>query len=75
MVDDILSLMCSPPPTFGERRMNPMLFEALLIGQRSSTEEGTSTQPPPVPTITLALKKFIFQYCLEEKQNNWLVRS
>jgi hypothetical protein len=41
MVDDILLLICSPPPTFDERRMNAMLFEALLIGQRPGTKEGT----------------------------------
>jgi hypothetical protein len=41
MVDDILLLICSPPSTFDERRMNAMLFEALLIGQRPGTKEGT----------------------------------
>jgi hypothetical protein len=43
MVDDILPLMCSPPSTFDERRMDPMLFEAFLIGHRPGTKEGTST--------------------------------
>jgi hypothetical protein len=43
LVDDILPLMCSPPPASSETAMDPMLFEALLIGQRSDVERGTST--------------------------------
>jgi hypothetical protein len=42
-VNDILLHLCSPPPASSERVMDPMLFEALLIGQRSDTERGTST--------------------------------
>jgi hypothetical protein len=35
--------MCSPPLASSETAMDPMLFEVLLIGQRSDVERGTST--------------------------------
>jgi hypothetical protein len=47
MVNDIIPLMCSPPLTFAERMMDPMLIDALLIGQRPGIEGDTSTFPCP----------------------------
>jgi hypothetical protein len=67
MVNDILLLTLSPPLTSYKRMVDPMLLKALLINQMLDT-------PPPLRVfsiVTLSLKKFIFQCCLEVKRSNW----
>jgi hypothetical protein len=43
MVDDILLLTRNPPPTSYERKVDPILLEALLMNYRVDTVGGTST--------------------------------
>jgi hypothetical protein len=80
VVDDNLLFGYNTSLTSYERRLDPMLLEALHMNQRCDIEEGSSTPPstdstPQVARHHASTEDIPTQWCLEVKQSNWLDKS